>query len=65
MCFIEERYARDLDCAGMLAYVFDGAVEMARSSVATAIESNFSQLKCLGKPQIRTFACIERRSQSQ
>lgn len=51
MCFIEERYARDLDCAGMLAYVFDGAVEMARSSVATAIESNFSQLKCLGKPR--------------
>lgn len=46
MCFIQERYVRDLDCGGMLGYVFDGKIEQARSSVATAIGSNYGKLKC-------------------
>jgi hypothetical protein len=51
MCFIEERYARDLDSAGMLGYVFDGEIERARSSVAGSIESNNGQLQCSRKPR--------------
>ena len=46
MCFIEERYARDLESGAMLAYVFDGNIDTARSSVAASIGSNHRQLKC-------------------
>ena len=46
MCFIEQRYARDLASGGMLGYVFDGNVEGARSAVSTAIRKNHAKLKC-------------------
>jgi hypothetical protein len=49
-CFIEERYARGLENAGMLAYVFDGDTERARSSVAASVESNQGRLKCSRAP---------------
>lgn len=46
MCFINGRYSRGLMSAGMLAYVFDGAVEKARGSISASIESNHKQLRC-------------------
>jgi hypothetical protein len=50
MCFLGERYARDLESGGMLGYVFDGDIEAARSSVAVSIESNHRQLQCSRTP---------------
>lgn len=47
MCFIAQRYAKDLTSGGMLGYVFDGDVEKARDSVATAILKNHEKLKCI------------------
>src|SRR5216684_1140571 len=44
-CFIEGRYAMGLVSGGMLAYVFDGKIEAARSSVGASIEENHEQLK--------------------
>jgi hypothetical protein len=46
MCFVEERYSRDLESGGMLGYVFDGNVEEARASIAVSLDSNRKQLKC-------------------
>ena len=46
ICFIEQRYARDLESGGMLGYVFDGEVEKARTSVAASIGSNHGRLQC-------------------
>ncbi len=46
MCFIEGRYSRGLTSGGMLAYVFDGAVEKARGAIAASIEANHKQLRC-------------------
>ena len=45
MCFIEQRYAQGLDSGGMLGYVFDGNVEVARTSVAASIEASREKLK--------------------
>ena len=45
MCFIEQRYGRNLTSGGMLAYVFDGDIEKARISVSASIESNRKKLK--------------------
>jgi hypothetical protein len=50
MCFINDRYARDLESGGMLGYVFDGEIEGARSSVAASIEANYEQLQCSQTP---------------
>jgi len=47
MCFIAQRYARDLASGGMLGYVFDGDVEKARVSVGDAILKNHDELKCV------------------
>lgn len=46
MCFIEQRYARDLTEGAMLGYVFDGKVKKARDAVAASIASNPATLKC-------------------
>jgi len=46
MCFVEQRYARDLTSGGMLGYVFDGDVEKARHSVGAEILKNRDKLKC-------------------
>jgi hypothetical protein len=46
MCFIKERYGRGLESGGMLAFVFDGDIEKARSSVGESILSKQQQLKC-------------------
>jgi len=51
MCFIEQRYARGLESAGMLGFVFDGQIESARSSVAASIELNHGQLQCPQTPR--------------
>jgi hypothetical protein len=53
MCFIEQRYARDLVSGGMLGFVFDGEVERARSSVAATIEAEYGQLKCCVIPHFK------------
>ncbi len=45
MCFIDQRYTQGLTSAGMLAYVFDGDVEKARTSVAASIEANREKLR--------------------
>lgn len=45
MCFIDERYARDLNCGSMLGYVFDGKTEKARAAVAACIEKHSDKLK--------------------
>jgi hypothetical protein len=45
MCFIEGRYASGLASGGMLAFVFDGEIEKARSAVAAVIEANYKQLR--------------------
>lgn len=46
MCFVKGRYARGLVYGGMLGYVFDGRVDKARASVASAIEKSSDKLKC-------------------
>jgi hypothetical protein len=46
MCFITQRYARDLASGGMLGYVFDGDITKARTSVFAAIQKNRKKLKC-------------------
>ena len=48
MCFIDQRYSRDLRCGGMLGYVFDGQVDKARESVGSLISVNHPTLKCAG-----------------
>lgn len=50
MCFIEQRYARDLESGGMLGYVFDGEIKKASASVAASIGSNYVQLQCSRTP---------------
>lgn len=47
MCFIEQRYAKDLVSGGMLGYVFDGGVEKARASVGSAVKKHADKLKCM------------------
>ena len=49
MCFIDGRYARGLASGGMLAFVFDGEIEKARSAVGAAIEANRKQLRSAPK----------------
>lgn len=44
MCFINQRYSRDLVNGAMLGYVFDGKVDAARESAARAIKNNHSKL---------------------
>jgi hypothetical protein len=51
MCFIEGRYSSGLASGGMLAYVFDGAVENARTAIAASIETNRQRLRCGSGPQ--------------
>jgi hypothetical protein len=46
MCFIEERYAKNLSSGGMLGYVFDGETDKARASIAACIENNYQKLHC-------------------
>jgi hypothetical protein len=46
MCFIEGRYSSGLASGGMLAYVFDGAIEKARAAIAVSIEANHQRLRC-------------------
>ena len=64
MCFLEERYARDLESGGMLGYVFDGDIEAARSSVAVSIESNHRR-PVFANAWIRTFVRCKERLRSQ
>jgi hypothetical protein len=51
MCFIEGRYSSGLVSGGMLAYVFDGAVEKARTAIAASIEANHQRLRCGPRPR--------------
>lgn len=51
MCFIGGRYSNGLASGGMLAFVFDGEIEKARTSVASSIEANHKHLRC--KPRLR------------
>lgn len=53
MCFVKERYARELASGGMLGYVFDGDINRARASVAGTIEKNRKQLHCSGQPAFK------------
>jgi hypothetical protein len=45
MCFVSGRYSRGLRAGAMLGYVFDGEVEAARTSIATAIQTHAKKLK--------------------
>lgn len=45
MCFVSGRYSRGLRAGAMLGYVFDGKVEAARASIATAIQTHAKKLK--------------------
>jgi hypothetical protein len=46
MCFINERYARNLKTGGMLGFVFDGDIDGARASVAASVKEKRTELKC-------------------
>jgi len=59
MCFIGQRYARGLESAGMLGYVFDGQIESARSSVAASIELNHEQLRCPPTPRFAPSSVLK------
>jgi hypothetical protein len=51
MCFIEGRYSSGLASGGMLGYVFDGAVERARTAISASIEANHIRLRCGPAPR--------------
>jgi hypothetical protein len=44
MCFIEERYSRDLAAGAMLGYVFDGQVQKARDAVHDSLVKKQTKL---------------------
>lgn len=46
MCFVDRRYADGLVCGGMLGYVFDARVKVARAAIAAAIAKHADSLKC-------------------
>ena len=56
MCFVNQRYSKDLACGGMLGYVFDGDVAAARSSIASTIQSKRRRLKCSPGAELRKSA---------
>jgi hypothetical protein len=53
MCFISERYARNLKSGGMLGFVFDGNIDAARESVATSVKEKRTELKCRRRTQFQ------------
>lgn len=63
MCFINQRYARDLNCGGMLGYVFDGRIDEARAAVAACIEMHPDKLKSAGpkRPTVSSVVAGETR----
>jgi hypothetical protein len=45
MCFVSGRYSRGLRAGAMLGYVFDGEIEVARASIAGAIQTHAKKLR--------------------
>lgn len=59
MCFIDERYARDLASGGMLGFVFDGKVEQANAAVADCIARHETKLKASGEKKLVVSSVVE------
>jgi hypothetical protein len=58
MCFVDQRYARDLACAGMLGYVFDGNIDAACDAVGNCIALNATKLKSSGQKKLVSSALL-------
>jgi len=62
MCFVSGRYSRGLRAGGMLGYVFDGKVEVARDAIAATIQTHAKKLNLVPSSRLADSAILPGKS---